>query len=384
MGCCLNRKLRIGLIVGAVLLGIVLLAWLLKPNGGPPGSGPAEGSGQAAPALTVEVATLKKQTWPQTVRVSGGLTPWQEVIVSPETGGLRIAEVVADVGTRVKKGQVLARLADDSLLADRRKQEAAVDQARANLQQASSDLRRSKVVGASGALSEQQLEEYRISETTARASLASAQADLDNINLKLRQTRITAPDDGIVSSKSARLGAVVSVGEELYKLVRQGIIEWRPELDARQVSAIKAGQVARITLPTGEQVEGTVRLVGPTLSTDTGRAMVYVRLPTESAARAGMFGTGVIELAPLEASTLPQAAVVLRDGRAYVYVIADDQTVSSRVVTTGRSRDGRIEVLSGVQAEQRIVASGGAFLSEGARVTLAKASTSKATAGSVK
>lgn len=384
MGCHLNRKLRIGLIVGAVLLGIVLLAGLLKPGGGPPGSGPAEGSGQAASALTVEVATLKKETWPQTVRASGGLTPWQEVIVSPETGGLRIAEVVADVGAHVKKGQVLARLADDSLLADRHKQEAVIAQQRASLQQASSNLGRSKVIGASGALSEQQLEEYRISETTERASLASAQADLDNINLKLRQTRITAPDDGIVSSKSARLGAVVNAGEELYKIVRQGLIEWRPELDARQMAAIKTGQVARITLPTGEQVQGTVRLVGPTLSTDTGRATVYVRLPAESAARSGMFGTGVIELDPLEANTLPQAAVILRDGRAYVYVIANDQTVSSQVVTTGRSRAGRIEVLSGVKANQRIVGSGGAFLSEGARVTLAKAPAAKASAGSVK
>lgn len=384
MGCRLNRKLRIVLVVGAILLGIVLLAWLLKPSGGPPDSDAAEGSAQAASALTVEVATVKKETWPQTVRVSGGLTPWQEVIVSPETGGLRIAEVLVDVGARVKKGQVLARLVDESLLADRRKQEALMAQGRASLQQASSNLRRSKIVGASGALSEQQLEEYRISETTARASLASAQADLDSINLKLRQTRIVAPDDGIVSSKSARLGAVVNVGEELYKLVRQGLIEWRPELDARQVAAIKTGQVAHITLPTGQQVEGTVRLVGPTLSTDTGRAMVYVRLPPESAARAGMFGTGVIELDPLDANTLPQAAVILRDGRAYVYVIASDQTVSSHVVTTGRSREGRIEVLSGAEAKQRIVASGGAFLSEGARVTIAKASVPKAIAGSAK
>lgn len=381
----MNRKLRIGLIVGAVSLGIIVsLAWLLKSGGGSPGNGATEEGAQAASALTVEVVSLEKETWPQTVRVSGGLTPWQEVIVSPETGGLRIAEVVADVGSKVKKGQVLARLADESLLADRRKQEAVVAQERASLQQASSNLARSKVVGASGALSEQQLEDYRISATTARASLASAQADLDNINLKLRQTRITAPDDGIVSSKSARLGAVVSIGEELYKLVRQGLIEWRPELDARQVAAIKTGQLARITLPTGEQVEGTVRLVDPTLSTDTGRATVYVRLPRESAARPGMFGTGAIELDSLEADTLPQAAVILRDGRSYVYVIGNDQTVSSHLVTTGRSRGGRIEVLSGADARQRIVASGGAFLSEGARVNIASATTPKTIAGSAK
>jgi RND family efflux transporter MFP subunit len=275
-------------------------------------------------------------------------------------------------------------LADDSLLADRRKQEAAVAQAQANLQQAVSNSRRAKVVGDSGALSEQQLEEYRINEATTRAALASAQADLEGVKLKLRQTRIVAPDDGVVASKTAILGNVVNIGYELYRIVRQNRIEWRPELDSRQVAAIKTGQLARIALPSGEQVDGAVRLVGPTLSTDTGRAIVYVSLPVDSAARAGMFGSGVIELDSKEAMTLPQAAVVLRDGRSYVYVVGSDQSAVSHVVTTGRSRDGRIEVLSGIDARQRIVASGGAFLSEGARVTVIATNPSKPNTGSAK
>lgn len=379
MGCVLSRKLRIGLIAAAIVLGLGLIAWL-----GRPGSNEKDAAGQAASALTVNVEMLKKETWPQTVRASGAFTAWQEIIVSPETGGLRIAEVVADVGAKVKKGQLMARLADDSLLADRRKQEAAVAQAQANLQQAVSNLRRSKVVGDSGALSEQQLEEYRINETTARAALASAQADLESIKLKLRQTRIVTPDDGVVASKTATLGDVVNAGDELYRIVRQNRIEWRPELDARQLAAIKTGQSARITLPSGERVEGTVRLVGPTLSTDTGRAIVYVSLPVDGAARAGMFGSGVIELDTKEAMTLPQAAVFLRDGRSYVYVVGSDQTAVSHVVTTGRSRNGRMEVLSGIDARQRVVASGGAFLSEGARVTVIAAKPFKSNTGSAK
>lgn len=379
MGCILSRKLRIGSIAAAIVLGVGLIAWL-----GRPGSNEKDAAGQAASALTVNVETLKKETWPQTVRASGAFTAWQEIIVSPETGGLRIAEVVVDVGAKVKKGQLLARLADDSLLAERRKQEAAVAQAQANLQQAVSNSRRAKVVGDSGALSEQQLEEYRINETTTRAALASAQADLESIKLKLRQTRIVAPDDGIVASKTATLGDVVNAGDELYRIVRQNRIEWRPELDSRQIAAIKTGQLARIVLPSGEQVQGAVRLVGPTLSTNTGRAIVYVNLPVDSAARAGMFGSGVIELDSKEAMTLPQAAVVLRDGRSYVYVVGSDQSAVSHVVTTGRGRDGRIEVLSGIDARQRIVASGGAFLSEGARVTVIAAKPSKSNTGSAK
>ncbi|WP_211840778.1 efflux RND transporter periplasmic adaptor subunit [Pseudoxanthomonas sacheonensis] len=356
-----------------------LIAWLGRPDSNEKGV-----AGQAASALTVTVETLKKETWPQTVRASGAFTAWQEIIVSPETGGLRIAEVVVDVGAKVKKGQLLARLADDSLLADRRKQEAAVAQAQANLQQAASNSRRAKVVGDSGALSEQQLEEYRINETTTRAALASAQADLESIKLKLRQTRIVAPDDGVVASKTATLGDVVNIGDELYRIVRQNRIEWGPEFDSRQVAAIKTGQLARIALPSGEQVQGTVRMVGPTLSTDTGRAIVYVSLPVDSAARSGMFGSGVIELDSKEAMTLPQAAVVLRDGRSYVYVVGSDQSAVSHVVTTGRGRDGRIEVLSGIDARQRVVASGGAFLSEGARVTVIAANPSKSNTGSAK
>lgn len=375
----MSRKLRIGLIAAAIVLGAGLIAWLGRPD--PNGK---DAAGQAASALTVNVETLKKETWPQTVRVSGAFTAWQEIIVSPETGGLRIAEVVADVGANVKKGQLLARLADDSLLADRRKQEAAVAQAQANLQQAVSNLRRAKVVGDSGALSEQQLEEYRINEATTRAALASAQADLEGVKLKLRQTRIVAPDNGVVASKTATLGDVVNAGDELYRILRQNRIEWRPELDPRQVAAIKTGQSARIVLPSGEQVEGTVRLVGPTLSTDTGRAIVYVSLPVDSAARAGMFGSGAIELDSKEAMTLPQAAVVLRDGRSYVYVVDSDQNVASRVVAIGRNRNGRVEVLSGIGARQRVVASGGAFLSEGARVSVIAAKPSKSNIGSVK
>ncbi|KAF1713091.1 efflux transporter periplasmic adaptor subunit [Pseudoxanthomonas sacheonensis] len=375
----MSRKLRIGLIAAAIVLGVGLIAWLGRPDSNEKGV-----AGQAASALTVTVETLKKETWPQTVRASGAFTAWQEIIVSPETGGLRIAEVVVDVGAKVKKGQLLARLADDSLLADRRKQEAAVAQAQANLQQAASNSRRAKVVGDSGALSEQQLEEYRINETTTRAALASAQADLESIKLKLRQTRIVAPDDGVVASKTATLGDVVNIGDELYRIVRQNRIEWGPEFDSRQVAAIKTGQLARIALPSGEQVQGTVRMVGPTLSTDTGRAIVYVSLPVDSAARSGMFGSGVIELDSKEAMTLPQAAVVLRDGRSYVYVVGSDQSAVSHVVTTGRGRDGRIEVLSGIDARQRVVASGGAFLSEGARVTVIAANPSKSNTGSAK
>ncbi|SEF34872.1 efflux RND transporter periplasmic adaptor subunit [Variovorax sp. NFACC27] len=361
-----NRKFRICAGVLAVALAVGAVAWLERPK---TASTAPTADAKAPSVLTVSVVAPKTENWPDVVQASGQLAAWQEIIVSPETGGLRIAELSVDVGAKVKRGDLLARLASESLQADQRKQQAAVAQARASLEQAVSNLRRAKMVEESGSLSAQKVEDYRISEATSRASLASAEAELDSIQLKLRQTRIVAVDDGVVSSKSAVLGNVVSAGAEMFRMVRQGRIEWRPELDARQVSSLRTGQSVRVTLPDGELARGRVRLVGPTLSTSTGRATVYVSLQANSPARLGTFVNGVIELDPRAAQTLPQTAVTLRDGRAYVYLLGAGGKVSSRPVTTGRRQDGRVEV-EGLPPDARVVAEGGAFLSEGAQVTV--------------
>lgn len=352
----------------AAVLAAGALAWGLRPAA----AADAPAGAKAPSVLTVSVVTPQTETWPEVVQGSGPLAAWQEIIVSPETGGLRIAELLVDVGARVKRGDLLARLADESLQADLRKQQAAVERARATLAQAAANLQRAQAVDGSGALSPQKVDDYRISVATSRADLESAEAELQSIQLKLRQTRIVAADDGVVSSKSAVLGNVVNAGAELFRLVRQGRVEWRPELDARQVSALRPGLGARVALPGGEQVEGRVRLVGPTLSTNTGRATVYVSLPAVSPARAGMFANGAIELDSRPAQTLPQTAVTLRDGRAYVYLLGEGDKVTSRPVTTGRRQGSRVEV-DGLPAGARVVAAGGAFLSEGAQVTVVSA-----------
>ena len=337
---------------------------------------------QTPSVLTVEVVTPTTMAWPQTIQANGTLAPWQEVIVSPETGGLRIAELLVDVGSRVKRGQVLARLADESLRNDLHKQQAVFAQAQAALEKAAANLRRARMVETTGGLSAQSIEESRINEASARASLASAKADLDAAELKLRQSRIVAPDDGLVSSRSGVLGNVVSAGTELFRLVRQGRIEWQGEVDARQLSEVRAGQNASVTLPDGQAVDGRVRLVGPVLSTSTGRALVYVSLPADSPAKVGMFGKGSIELPGHSALTLPQTALVARDGRDYVYLVDQDSRVKSVPVNVGRRRQQRVEVVSGLKADARVVASGGAFLSDGAKVTVAAASSASAAAPS--
>ncbi len=183
------------------------------------------------------------------------------------------------MGSRVKKGQLLATLASETVVAEENKQKALVAQANANLEQARSNDRRARVVGQGGALSEQQREDYRIKVALAEADLASARAELQSTRIRLGQTRIVAVDDGIISARTALLGKVLSAGDELFRMVRDGRIEWQAELDARQLAQVQPGQVARMTLPGGQSLEGRVRLVSPTLNTKTSRGLIYVSLP---------------------------------------------------------------------------------------------------------
>jgi RND family efflux transporter MFP subunit len=349
--------------LAALILVAGAAAWLLKPNVR------ASAKPQTSPAaLTVSVVEPLFLPWPDTIEANGNTAAWQEAVIGAETGSLRITELDADVGEQVKRGQVLARLSDATATADLQKQEAAVTQARANLEQAEADLKRSRLAADSGALSTQKLDEYRITEAVDRAALASAQADLQNKRIALSQTRIVAVDDGIISSRSALLGNVVTAGTELFRLIRQARVEWQAEVDPQQLARIRAGQAARVTLPGGKRVDGKVRLVSPTVSTNTGRAIVYVALNGHDA-QPGMFASGDIELGTAQAWTLPESAVVPRDGRTDVYVLnPDGTTVARRTVVAGRHRDGRCEILSGLQSGMRVVESGGGFLSDGAVV----------------
>ncbi|MFC3582170.1 efflux RND transporter periplasmic adaptor subunit [Sphingomonas hylomeconis] len=331
----------------------------------------AEAAKDVPASLTVTVTRPQQLSWPQQLSANGTLQPWQEVVISAETGPYRIASLNADVGSRVRQGQVLATLAREALLAERARLQAAVAEAQANLVKANSDVERARQIGDSGALSAQQIQSYRVTQQTSQATLAAARAQVRGADVQLGQANVRAADDGVVSSRTALLGKVVNAGDEMFRLVRQGIIEWQAELDSRQIAAVRAGQVARVTLPGGQSVSGTVRLVSPTLTSTTSRGIVYVRLPANSPARSGMYGSGVIEVGAGPVLTVPDSAIVLRDGKSYAYLLGKDNRVKETVVTAGQRRDGRVAV-SGIAADAQVVAAGSAFLSDGVTVRVTR------------
>jgi RND family efflux transporter MFP subunit len=302
-------------------------------------------------ALAVTVTTPTQANWSSGITASGALNAWQEAIIASEISGLRITDVLVDVGDQVKKGQELVKLSQAAVKAD-------VAQAQAKLDEARTNANRARSLKASGALPAQQIDQYLTSETVAQAALEAQQ-------IRLSQTRIVAADNGVISARSATLGAVVQPGTELFRMVRQNKIEWRAEVAGRDVAQINAGQKAHLTLPTGESVTGEVRVVSPTLDPNTRNATVYISLPTDSPAKAGMFAEGEILTGSANALSLPQTAVILRDGNNYAFELGAENRVIQHQVKVGRRSEGRVEITDGLAATARVVATGGAFLNDG-------------------
>ena len=332
----------------------------------------------AKSVLTVNVATPATQQWDKSITTSGGLFAWQEAIVSSELGGVAITELNVDVGSVVKRGQVLARLSQDSVQASLAAQQANVARARAGLAEAAANAERARRLKDSGALSEQQIQQLLLAEDSAKAGLAAAEAAQRADEVRLHQTVIQAIDNGVISARGATLGAVVQPGSELFRLVRQGRVEWRAELTAEQLAQVRVGQKARVRLSDGKSVEGAVRMLAPTLDGTSRKALAYIDLAPGSGARAGMFGQGEIFLGKSAALTVPHSALVLRDGNSYVFEVGANDQVEQRKVQTGRHIGDAVEILGGLNATAKLVARGGAFLNPGDRVQIAPASETKA------
>jgi RND family efflux transporter MFP subunit len=416
------KLLALGLSVvsAALLAGLGLLA--ARSN--------AAGNEQAVtairPALTVTLTQARTSVLPLKLSANGNVVAWQEAIIGAEVNGLRVQEINAGIGDQVQKGQLLATFAAESVQTDVALARAALMEATAAAADATANAARARAVQSSGALSAQQVDQLLTAELMAKARVASAQAQLEAQQLRLGHTRLLAPDSGIVSARSASVGAVVGAGAEMFRLIRQGRLEWRAEVTATELGRIKAGTGVLVTAPDGTQARGRVRMVSPTVDAQTRNGLIYVDIlggqllagqfpagppqgklapsglspaapnvpahigtgrrdsasgsgmssavreaTSVGAFKPGMFARGEFDLGSSSALSVLQTALVVRDGFNYVFRVGADKRVAQVKVQTGRLLGDQVEILSGIKPEDKLVATGGGFLSDGDLVRVA-------------
>jgi len=263
------------------------------------------------PALTVRTTALREDKWARMLAANGSIVPWQEAIISAQVQGLRIAEVKVSIGDHVKQGDVLVTL--DNFIRTG-------------------------------------------NETDAP------------------QGRIVAPDSGIISAASANVGSIPQSGTELFRLIRKGRLEWRPELTAEELMQIRKGMTAEIELGEGRFIKGTVRAISPSVNMQTRYGYALVALPDSEGIVAGAFARGMFDISGGKKTlhTLPQSAVMQRGTMTYVLVVGNDNRVHERAVTIGQRNGDRVQVKQGLKTDETVVESGGSFLTEGDVVQIVK------------
>ncbi|MGE3710678.1 MAG: efflux RND transporter periplasmic adaptor subunit [Hyphomicrobiaceae bacterium] len=363
----------------------------------------AEGDSRKQPASNRDsdtaplVSIVAAQVGPiaDVLTVTGSLVPRLEVLVAPEVEGLRIVALNAEEGDQVAQGATLARLEQETLKvqlvqndANIARARAAIEQARSNI--ASAEARRLEAARAlsralplskSGTISDSVLDQRQSAATAAdaalgvaRSGLALAQAELAqteaqrrDIAWRLGRTEIKAPVAGIVSRRTARIGAVASgaaVAEPMFRIIADGEIELEAEVPEADMHRLKAGQRAQISIAGAGTVEGQVRLAAPEIDRSTRQGRVRIALGRDKGLRIGSFGRGKVMLSSRTAITLPASAVLYSESGTFVQVVQNGR-VRKRPVTTGIEAGNTVEIRSGVNEAEIVIAKSGTFLREG-------------------
>ena len=352
---------------------------------------------EPAPAVTVVRATIAPLR--ETVLVTGSLIPRLEVLVAPEVEGLRVMELLADEGDRVKKNQILAMLEQESLRAQlaqndasQAKAEAGITQARSNIVaadakrvEATNAFDRAKPLSKTGVLSDSTLDQREAAARTAIAQLRVAEDSLKvaeaeralveaqrrDLAFKLSRTEVRAPVDGLISRRTAKIGGLASgaaVAQPMFNIITAGEIELEADVPETDLARLVAGQEATISVAGAGELKGKVRLVGAEIDKTTRQGRVRITLGDNPRVRIGNFGRGTVLVRGVDAVVLPAGAVLFGAEGAYVQLVVDNRVVSRKVVA-GMHTAEVVEVMSGLKPGEIVVAKSGTFLRSGDLVT---------------
>jgi RND family efflux transporter MFP subunit len=345
------------------------------------------------PPPAVTVATAERREFVERLFVSGTLTPREEAQVAARIDGLTIVELDAEDGDWVKAGQVMARLDRnqlDALIAENdaaiKRADAAIAQARnmvtqaeAQAQWASSDYQRAQKLGA-GVMSASTVEQRQTAEKTAEAQLAGASSalgvaeadrkarDAERRELEVRITRtdVTAPVAGLVSRRSAKLGATASgAGEPLFRIIVDGGVDLDADAPEQSLTRFANGMPAIIRLPgVSDPVPGHVRLISQEVDKASRTGKVRIALSDVSHAHIGAFASAEVELVRRDGVGAPASAVRREGDAARLYVVRDGR-IEERTVTPGIVDGDAIEIKDGLAEGETVVAKAAAFLRPG-------------------
>lgn len=329
----------------------------------------AEGASATRAAETPRaVRTVRVEMRPLAggLSASGVLVAREEAAVGAELPGYRIARVLAEEGSRVSAGQPLVVLDDALLRAQVDQANAQLQQQRVAAQQAEREAARVRGLDAEGILAREAVEQRRFSAESAGAGVVAAQAQVAELQTRRNRLTIRAPVSGLVLERNVRPGDISGAGGEPYfRIARGGLMELDAEVTEAALPQISSGDRARVVLPSGATVDGTVRLVSPVVDPETRLGRVRVLLSPGPGQRPGGFGRAEFTQVQQSAPAVPEAAVRFDADGASVMLVGEGSRVRRVPVRTGRRANGFVELVQGPPPGSQVLLGGAAFVLDG-------------------
>lgn len=366
-----NRKVKI--VLGLLLAVCVIIGYRIYSNIQADRARAAKMS-QSRSIAVVTAHPVRRTIVPQ-LHFSGSLDPeWQAQVAAKVDG--RLEKVYVHEGDRVEKGQVLAILEQMDTDANLLSAKGSFLDAQTSLRKAETDLARYEKLYATGAVSQQVVDDYRFARDNAAAKLEAARGSLQGMESKAAGTVVTAPADGIVAKRFYQEGYYAKAGTPLFAIADISMLKTTIHIPEGQVTGVRVGNEADIALPAypGKKLVGKITRIAPVADLPAHTFAAEVSVDNSEGLLAGVYANVSLIGEPREqVLTIPMHAIVMRDDQQTVFVADAQGVVQRRVLALGYSDDKVAEVLSGLDEKDTIVVEGHNKLREGSRINLEKA-----------
>jgi membrane fusion protein (multidrug efflux system) len=328
-----------------------------------------ETDNQSDKFFPVEVTKPSFEKVLHTLEAVGSFLPKDEVAVGAEVAG-KINKLHIDEGSPVKTNQPLLAIDDEKFRLEVEETKAQLEEAQARLKNSQTNLNRMTSLFQDAIIGQNDFDDAQTQVSLNRAVVEKLQARLNRSKKSLRDTRVVAPIDGIISQRMVSIGEYVKVGAILVKVVDSNPLKLVFSLPEKNAVEIKTGQKVSISTHAypGKIFEGTIYFINPKVDENTRTIEVKAWVDnSDYKLRPGFFVNVTVFLGEKRSLVLPESAVVVREGKVIVMVVEDGRIVYQKI-TPGFRFDGKVEILDGISTDDDIVFYGRNEISEGTRV----------------
>lgn len=322
---------------------------------------------QGPPPSPVSVATAESAQFAPLLWATASVVSREDARIASEQDG-RVTRV-AEVGTQVRRGEVLAELDDAMLRLQERQNAAQIERIQAQLDYARSQEARFGELVARKSIAGAQLEEARSQRRVLEQELAGARVTLEQTRHRLRNTTVRAPFDGTVAERYTQAGEYLGTGAPVARLVNTRALEVKAQAPVGVASRIAPGMA--VAIREGEtEVHQRVRAVVPVGDESSRQSELRIALDSARWPIGAALQVGLPSAAPRDVVAVPRDALVLRPNETFVVRIGADDTAQRVPVRTGTAQGELIEVIGAVSAGDRLVVRGGERLAPGQKVRI--------------